>query len=248
MTKNLPTVLIAEDEPLAREHIYQLANDTEWLGTIHQVVDGEAAKLALDKLQPDIVFMDINRPKMSGLEALKLASHQPKVIFTTALDEYGVLAFELGAIDYLLKPFSRKRFNQAMNRLRFRLIEPTENIGYLDQLNTNTWENLPFIFVRNGNKINKIETKLIEWIEGDGEYMKIHLQNHEYLIKVRLYQLIQLLDPNHFIQIHRSRVINIKQIKELKKISNGKFEVTFISDNTTSSSRKGAIKLKALML
>ncbi len=245
---DLPSVLIAEDEPLARQKLVRLVSEVKWLGEVFEAVDGEAAKSAIDHLKPHVIFMDIKMPKLSGLEALNQSKHQAKVIFTTALDQYGVLAFELGAIDYLLKPFSNERFKIAITKLKDQIHTPTLNIDYLTDFQKKLWGNLPHFFVRIGKRVKKINTESVEWIEGDGEYLRLHTGTHYHLIKMRLYEIELALGQRNFIKVHRSRIINLSQISELKTISNGKFEIIFNSGKTTKSSREGAQVLRTLVL
>jgi len=244
--KNI-TVLIAEDEALGRSKIVNLVKQLDWVNSVIITKDGEQALKEINSKKPDLVFMDINMPKLSGIDVILNASHQPHVIFTTAYDQYAIKAFELGAIDYLLKPFSNKRFQSTIDRIQ-ELI-PTHKDSLL-QFNSLSSKNNPinYLFVRDGNRIKKIIPNEIEWIEGDCEYLRIHLDKSSYLIRLRMYEIEKLLSSHDFIKVHRSRIVNLNKVKDLKSIGNGRFMIIFYNNTCVNTSREGAKILRSKFL
>jgi two-component system, LytTR family, response regulator len=200
--------LIIEDEPLARKTLHDFSAEFTWLKVVGEAADGATAIKLIDKLHPQLIFLDVQMPEISGLEVLRRAKHRPAVVFTTALGNYAVTAFEFEAIDFLLKPFGRERFQQTMQRVEkhFKTSEIGEHIDFLTRL-----------FVRDKQRIVPLQVEEIIWLEANDDYTFIHTKDKNYLVGLTLKEFSQRLDPTKFFRIHRSAIINIDQINEIEE-------------------------------
>lgn len=235
------TTIIAEDEPLARKKLARLINAVPWLDLVAQVADGNALRQQLDAIEPDIAFVDIQMPGISGLQALTAARHRPRVIFTTAFDQHAVAAFELGAVDYLLKPFGKARFTKALTRLQV----GHDVMSDVARLALTGGEGaLETVFVRVGARIVQVHLDEVDWIAADGEYIRLHSAGREYLIKQPLHAMLQRLDRERFVQIHRSRIVNLKRVTECVSTGDGRLVVKLCCDAEVRSSRSGAREMR----
>lgn len=249
------SVLVADDEKLARENIKFLLTEQKDIGSVHEACDGEEAVLLAVKHQPDIVFLDIQMPGLSGLE---VASHLPDdtvVIFATAYDEHAITAFELSAMDYLLKPFDDKRFYEALtkaknalltsgskelNKVRdmLRQLEPNDEVKYKSRL-----------VVREPGRIRLIDVEQINFIQGAGNYVEIHVfDDNPILHRETLSTLEHVLNPNEFTRIHRSSIIRRSSVCELRPNEHGDYTVVLKSGEQLTLSRRSKGKLEQLLI
>lgn len=205
------TTLIIEDEPLARKTLHDFSTEFDWLEVIGEAGDGGAAIELINKLKPQLIFLDVQMPEFSGLEVLRRAKHRPAVVFTTAFDNYAVTAFEFEAIDYLLKPFGRERFRHTINRVE-KYFQRAEKV-----IESAPNEPLKRLFVRDKQRIVPLAIEEIIWLEADDDYTIIHTQNKNYLVSITLKEFTQILDPTKFFRVHRSAIINLEQIKEIEE-------------------------------
>lgn len=229
-------ILIADDEPLAREIIVSYLTDFEQVHSVIEVVNGEEAVKAINSEQPDLLFLDIEMPKMDGLSVLdndKL-EHQPLVIFTTAYNQYAVKAFELNAIDYLMKPFDRARFHETMKRalekLRltklddFRLELSKFQLDYANSILEKDAESFPSkLVVKDSKKIKHIQVVDIEIIGADGDYVEIFETQGKFVLYKSISEIQKKLDPIIFRRIHKSTILNIDKILEIRPHTNSEF-------------------------
>ena len=206
--------LIIEDEPLARQIIRDFAAEIEWLKIVGEAADGKTAIDLIETLQPELVFLDVQMPEISGLEVLNRVKHQPAVIFTTAFDQYAIDAFEREAFDYLLKPFGRVRFHNSLERVRRRLIEPQQNDNQI--LPKPRKQLLTRMFVRSGNRIVPLKIDEIARFEADDDYVKVIAGNRSFLISQTLAELETRLDASRFCRVHRSHLINLEFIEKVE--------------------------------
>ncbi len=207
----IKTVII-DDEPLAAGIVKEYLgafSEFEVLGMFH---DGFQGLKAIQELTPDLIFLDVQMPKITGFEMLELVENPPSVIFTTAFDEYAVKAFDAKAIDYLLKPFSAERFNQAIDRylkeLKSSVVEVTEFESLAEKTNR--------IVVRVKNEIKVISTPEIEFFEAQDDYVAIHVSGNKYLKKITMKSLENSLDQSKFVRCHRSYLVNMDHITKIE--------------------------------
>ncbi|GAB2675702.1 LytTR family DNA-binding domain-containing protein [Flavihumibacter cheonanensis] len=214
-------VLIIDDEVAARQLIREYLEDFPSLQIAGECQQGLEAVAAIDNLEPDLVFLDIQMPGLSGFQVLQQIVHIPQIIFSTAFDKYALKAFEHNAVDYLLKPYSRERFHQAVHKL---LHPMNRNREQVKQLTEQLQQGKPFperLLVEQGNRLVGLQVSDIIWIEADGDYSRIYAGKQQYLSNLGISQLEQKLNPAVFQRIHRSAMINIHEVKEVRKEPSG---------------------------
>jgi two-component system LytT family response regulator len=215
--------LVVDDEPLARRRIMKLlAHDAE-VETIGECADGYEAIAAINSHAPDLVFLDVQMPELDGFDVLARLddAHLPLVVFVTAYDSYALRAFEVSAVDYLLKPFDRRRFDTALARAKSRLstgrdTELTERtLALLEELRART-SHLERLMIKSGGRAFFLKTDEIDWIEAEGKYVRLHSGRESYLLREAIGSLEAQLDPKKFLRIHRSTIVNIDRVRELQ--------------------------------
>jgi two-component system, LytTR family, response regulator len=225
-------VLIADDEPLARERIRMLLADEDWIDVVAECADGTSAIGAIEKLHPDLVFLDVQMPGATGFDVIETvgATRMPFVIFVTAYDRYALKAFDVHALDYLLKPFDRERFQQAIGKAREQLGRHTAGelerrlLALVRDLRPAP-HRLDRFVVKSGGRVFFVRTDEIEWIEAAGNYVKLHVGSDAHLFRETMNSIESKLDPDHFFRIHRSHIVNIERVKELQPWFNGEYVV-----------------------
>jgi two-component system LytT family response regulator len=205
--------------------------DVAWIEVIGEAGNGPAAVEALDRQRPDLVLLDVQMPGMSGLDVLRQSRHAPHVIFTTAYAQHAVTAFELGALDYLLKPFGAERFSVALERVRAALGEPATR-ATVDRL-TEALAHGPMsrLFVRQGSAIIPVAVADVSWFEADGDYVIAHAGRTRHVMHVSLNRLEARLDPGRFSRIHRRHVVNLDHVTGFKPSERGRL-VAVLRDGT----------------
>lgn len=211
--------LIVEDEPLARLTIRDFLAGEGWLEIVGEAADGHEAVRLIDELRPDLIFLDIKMPGLNGLQVLKSARHEPQVIFTTAYDDHALTAFELEALDYILKPFGRERFRRTLERIRRRLVgageadDPSAHARALHALADKPAEHLLRLFVRDRRgRVVQVRVAEITRLIGADDYVEVYAHNTSYLVNLTLNEFEQRLDPQHFRRVHRSAIINLDHL------------------------------------
>ena len=257
---NALRVLIVDDEPLAREGIRLLLEREPDIEVAGEAVDGAEAIAAIKQHQPDLVFLDVQMPGMTGIEALERldVERMPEVIFVTAYDQYAVQAFEHHALDYLLKPFDDDRFRDALERARKRIRErgtgglEQRMLALLSEYREIGGEREPVspfenrLAVRSGGRIYFLRTEEIDWIEAVDYYVKLHVGGKEHLMRESMNQLEKRLDPRLFLRVHRSSIVNLDRVKELH--GRGNDHAVVLHDGTrVTLSRSRREKLHALL-
>lgn len=237
------TVFIAEDEPLARETLRDWIQAHPQLRLVGEAADGASALKQIDKLTPDAVFMDIQMPEMTGLQVLQRLTHAPDFIFTTAYDQYAVIAFELNAIDYLLKPFSRERFDAAVERL-LEVSVPSKDLLQLALKQASEQETamLKRILVRDRGHIFPLSTDEIEYLKSEEKYTVIAARKKNFLVRIGLSELSARLDPGKFIRIHRSTLINLDFVESMKADDQSQLQIQ-MRDGTQLVANREASKM-----
>jgi two-component system LytT family response regulator len=246
--------LIADDEPLARQRLRTLLDGEPDIDVIAECSNGEEAVRAVRQQNPDLVFLDVQMPVRDGfgvLEALT-PSPLPAVIFVTAHDRYALKAFEVHALDYLLKPFDRERFGKALDRARARL---RQNSGHdvdrrLLALLADVRPVRPAVerlIVKSGGKVSFVRTDEIDWIEAAGNYLRLHVGNDVHLLRETMSSLEARLDPRVFVRIHRSTMVNIERIRELQPSFHGDYVVSLRDGTELTLSRGCREKLQGVL-
>jgi two-component system, LytTR family, response regulator len=242
------SVLIADDEPLARRTLREHLRNLGWVGTIHEARDGKTAIAVANSQRPDVIFLDIVMPGASGLEVLEQLDYGPTVIFTTAHDQYAVTAFELGALDYLLKPFGRDRLERVVQRAQAALNSSAAPLLSRARESLDQTRALSRIFVRDGSRIVPIPLASLERVQGADDYVTICTSTKEYLVNLRMSDLEARLEKARFLRIHRSHLINLEYVTSVEPYDAARLEVVMKSGARIVASRNGSKRLRDLAL
>lgn len=215
--------LIIDDEPLARELLKEFLEQHADLNLIGECSKGTEAVDKIDELKPDLIFLDVQMPGMSGFDVLDEINHDPFVIFTTAYDQYAIKAFERNAVDYLLKPIDQERFKLAVDRAITRMNTEQNNVGELlrNMKTENKTSYDSHIFVQKSEKLINLPVEEIEHLEASGDYTILTTKNDQFVSSSGIGKLEEILNPDTFIRVHRSTIININSLKEIEKHFNG---------------------------
>ena len=236
--------LVVDDEPLARGVIREMLEDDPEVEIIGECINGREAIAAIEELSPDLLFLDVQMPELGGfavLEALK-TERLPFVIFVTAYDQYAVRAFEVHALDYLLKPFDRERFEAAWQRAKNQIKKERETereqriLALLEELKAGP-KYLERLVVKTGGRVFFEDTDDIYWIEAEGNYVRVHNEQKSYLLRETISGLEAQLDPKKFLRIHRSAIVKIDRIQELQPWFHGEYRVILHNGTQLTLSR-----------
>jgi two-component system, LytTR family, response regulator len=243
--KSPTRVVIADDEPLARERLRMLLADHSWVQIVAECQNGTEAVDAVTRLQPDLVFLDVQMPGSTGFEVIEAIGPErmPLVIFVTAFDKYALRAFDVHALDYLLKPFDRERFAQALARARDQLDRHTNGdferrLLELVQDLKPAAPRLERFVIKSGGRVFFVRADEIDWIEAAGNYVKLHVGADAHLFRETMNALEAQLDPDTFFRIHRCHIVNIERVKELQPWFNGEY-VVFLRNGTRLTLSRG---------
>jgi len=204
--------IVIDDEPFALNLIRDYVLKTPYLELIETFSNPFKALNYLTNNQPDIIFLDINMPELSGIQLLKSLPYQPNVIFTTAYPEYGAESYEYNATDYLLKPVKYERFLRAVNK-----VNNTENVNPVENQKTTIKEKDNDIFVKSGTQIHKINIDDILYIEGAGNYMTFYTKEKKILSLLKMTEVLDLLPTKKFVRVHKSYIVSLKHIDIIEK-------------------------------
>lgn len=257
-------VLIVDDEPPARELIKNLLSRAVGCNIVDVADDGESAVLAIRRYKPDLVFLDIQMPEMTGLDVLREIGpeHMPITVFVTAYDEYAVKAFDLCALDYLLKPFENERFERALQRAResFEMKQSHVRAALirkaLEMLNVETQEGAaaalpkPYIervAVESRSQVRMLLTQQIDYISASGVYAELHIGDKTYLVRERMHELEERLDPKCFFRVHRSAIVQLDRIDVLTRHGGGDYMLKLRSGVQLTVSRNRVEQLERWM-
>jgi two-component system LytT family response regulator len=245
-------VIIADDEPLARERIRDLIAPEPDLAVIAECADGAAAAEAVQRLQPDLLFLDVQMPELDGFGVLARDGlpEQLCVIFVTAFDEYALRAFDVHAADYLLKPFDRERFRAALQRARALLagqrnvVARHQLLGLLSDLKANVPAHARIPIKTNG-RVLFLRPEHIDWLEAADNYVRVHTRDDSHLVRDTLSEFETRLDPARFARIHRSAIVNLDRVKELQPLFHGEYSVLLENGTRLTLSRRYRDRLQA---
>ena len=239
-------IVIIDDEPLARSLVLEYLNEHPDLEVVAECNDGFQGVKAIMQHKPDLVFLDIQMPKINGFEMLELLDHMPSVIFTTAFDEYAIKAFEANAIDYLLKPFSKERFDSAIDKWKIKKAtsDPIKTMENLLENPSKQPDEKNRIVVKNGSDIRIIPTQDIMYIEAYDDYVKIFTKDTYYLKKKTMNYYEQVLDAAKFFRTHRSFIINLNELTRIEPLEKNTYIALLKNGKKIPLSRTGYSKLK----
>lgn len=238
-------ILIVDDEPPARRKLKGFLADHQDMAVIGEAGNGVEALQAIRRHKPDLVFLDIQMPEVSGLEMLRQleAAERPLIVFVTAYDQYAVEAFEVHAIDYLLKPFDRQRLEVALDHVRTLVSGPSrdafgDRIGQLLEKLQPASSYLKRVMARSRNRVVFLKTEEIDWIESAANYAEVHVGKKAYLLRETLNHLEERLDPASFVRIHRQRIVNLDRVAEIHPWSKNDFVVVLTDGTRLKMSRR----------
>ena len=243
------SVLVVDDEPVARAGLRQLLAEIDWLECVGEADNGIAALEAIDTLHPELALLDIQMPGLNGLDVLRQIRHQPMIVFTTAYAQHAVTAFELGALDYLLKPFGEERLQAALERVRALLGEPRPSAfdRYSEAMAHAPMQRL---FVRTGRSILPLSVPEIGWFEAVGDYIAAHVAAGngaaQHVLHLSLSQLEQRLDPQRFVRIHRTHIVNLDHVAAFRRELNGNVVAELKDGTLLAVSRAKARELRGI--
>jgi len=237
--------IIIEDEELGRELIKNYLKDNDKVEIIAECENGFEGVRAIQDLNPDLVFLDIQMPKLNGFEMLEILDEKPEIIFTTAFNQYAIQAFELNAVDYLLKPFSKKRLldslNKALNRINNN-IPPDKNI---DKLAHNPLDEIiERVVVKSNHKIHVIPIDKIRYLEAQDDYVMIYTLEGKHLKQATMKYFEQHLNPKDFMRVHRSYIIRLDQVERLEPYGKDSYVAKLKEGPSVKISKSGFKNLK----
>jgi two-component system LytT family response regulator len=243
--------LVVDDEPLARERLTSLLSAEQDIEVVGQCRDGEEAVTAIVDHSPDLVFLDVQMPAMNGFEVIDAVGPErmPLAIFVTAYDQHALRAFQVRALDYVLKPFDRERFQEALQRARAHIQrDETGDLGRRllalvkdlrrDQPKTDR------LVVKSGGRLFFLRADEIDWIEASGNYVRLHVGTTSHLLRETMNAIEGRLDPEKFFRIHRSRIVNMERIQEMQPWLNGEYAVVLRTGTRLTLSRGYREKLQ----
>ena len=236
--------IIVDDERLARKELTNLLTDHEEIEIIGEAVNADDAKEQIEKLRPELIFLDIQMPEKTGFELLESLEYVPKVVFTTAYDEYALKAFEVNALDYLLKPIQPERLREAISKLskeksEEKPSEPTKEdrkLGLNDQ-----------VFVKDGDRCWFVSLSKVRLFESDGNYIKVYFDNNRPMIHKSLNALDERLDDRAFFRASRKHIVNLNWVESIEPWFNGGLMVKLRGGDQVEVSRRQAAKFKDKM-
>ena len=237
--------IIIDDEPLARSLVKEYLQAYKNIELVEECNDGFEGVKAIQQYNPDVIFLDIQMPKINGFEMLELIDNPPHVIFTTAFEEYAVKAFETYALDYLLKPFSKDRFDKCIQKL-LQQKSPVQTEALLETAAQSPVQNNRIV-VKDGGKIKIIPVGQVQYLEAADDYVKIHISEGSFLKKKTMQYFEQLLQPHHFVRIHRSFIINTQLITRIDPYEKESHLVLLTSGAKLPVSKAGYLKLKEML-
>ncbi len=244
------TALIIDDEAPARDVIRHYLGDYDDIAVAAECANGFEGLKKLAEMQPDLLFLDIQMPKLTGFELLELLDDPPVIIFSTAYDEFALKAFEVSAADYLLKPYSRERFAEAIARAKLFMQDQSKHrdvVAGLVQQREQSKEPLQRIVVKTGHKIHLIAIDRLLWLEAQDDYVLVHSKDGDHLKSKTMKYFESHLDGSEFVRIHRSHIVRIGFIKQLEQAGKDSYRAVLKSGVTLPVSKSGHAKLREIL-
>jgi two-component system LytT family response regulator len=240
-------IIIIDDEPLARSIVKEYLQKYPELEIAQECNDGFEGVKAIQQYQPDLVFLDIQMPKINGFEMLELLDPPPAVIFTTAFDEYAIKAFEAHAVDYLLKPFNQERFDKAIQKWKEQATSSQKNTNELLETASQSPVQSQRIVVKTGSKIKIIPVHDVHFLEAADDYVKVHTQEGSFLKNKTMNHFERTLDGQQFVRSHRSYIVNVHQITRIDPYEKDNHIAILKSGAKVPVSRNGYVKLRTVL-
>ncbi len=246
--------IIADDEGLARTKLRVLLNSESGVNVVAECRDGNQTLAAVQSHKPDLLLLDIQMPDLDGFQVLKQvpADQMPVVIFTTAYDQYAIRAFEAHALDYLLKPFNQERLHHALERVKAELLKSHEHslrsriLDMLGEVKPDS-QQLRRLVIRTAGRVVFLDLNEVDWIEAAANYVKLHVGKDSYLLREGIGHISARLDPQHFVRIHRSFIVNVRRIRELQPCDSGEYIAVLRDGKELSCSRGCRPQLQRLI-
>jgi two-component system LytT family response regulator len=237
---------IVDDEPIARAGLRAMLGAIDWVDVIGEAADGESAVSAINTRRPELIFLDVQMPGLIGTEVLRRLEGSPFVIFTTAFSEHAVTAFELGAVDYLLKPFGPSRLAAAMERVRSAIGEPS-TVGASERLSgALAGRPISRLFVRVGGTLVPLPVERVSRFEADGDYVVAHSESARHVLHLSLSRLESRLDSRRFVRVHRTHIVNLDHVRAFKRDASGNLEAELLDGARVPVSRARAQEIRSL--
>jgi len=244
-------VLLVDDEPLAREMLREMLEGDPDVRIVGESCNGREALEAIRAEAPDLIFLDVQMPEVGGFEVLESLGKErlPYIIFVTAYDKYAVRAFEVQALDYLLKPFDQERFDISWQRAKTQLVHDRHGgtdqriLSLLEELKAGN-RYLERLVIKAGGRIYFLDTGEIDWIEAEGNYVSVHSAKKSHLLRETISSLESQLDPKKFVRIHRSSIVRLDFIQELQPWFHGEYRVILHDGTQLTLSRNHRDKLQ----
>lgn len=237
--------IIIEDEELGRELIKNYLKERADIDLICECENGFEGIKAIQELKPDLAFLDIQMPKLNGFEMLEIIDNRPEIIFTTAYNEYAIQAFELNAVDYLLKPFSKDRFNEALDKAVHRIETKEPVIERVNKLVQHTLSDIiERVVVKSHSKISVIPVEKIRYLEAQDDYVMLYTSEGKHLKQATMKYFEKHLDPNHFMRVHRSYIVRLDQVVQLEPYGKDSYVAKLKDGATVKISKSGFKTLK----
>lgn len=244
------TALIIDDEQLGRELIKSYLKEVSTVELIGECANGFEGIKAIQELKPDLIFLDIQMPKLTGFEMLEILDEKPFIIFTTAYNEFAIKAFEMNAIDYLLKPFSAERFKAAVEKVIERIKSNKKEVSETEKLIEHVAENeglIERIVVKTGAKIHLITTDKIKYLEAQDDYVMIYTREGKHLKNRTMKYFEAHLNPDEFVRIHRGYMVKISEITQLEQYGKESYVLILKSGEKLPVSKSGYARLKEVL-
>jgi two-component system LytT family response regulator len=242
-------IIIVDDEMLARGVVREYLSEHADVEVVAECANGFEAVKAITELAPDLVFLDIQMPKLDGFEVAELAGSKTRYIFATAFDQYAIKAFEFHALDYLLKPFSQQRFDQALAHARANMSKSAGDAAVENMVREAAGRNKPLgrVLIRDGAKVHVINADKIEHVEAQDDYVQIRSEGKSYLKNQRMTELEAQLDGEQFLRIHRSYIVNIAFVDRIEQATKDSHVAILKDGSKIPISRSGYQKIRAVI-
>lgn len=238
-------VVIADDEPLARRMLRVHLAEVDWIGDVHEAGDGLSAIRMIDALKPDLLFLDVRMPGASGIAVAEQIASRPYIVFTTAFDRYAVTAFEIGALDYLLKPFGRERLLAVLERARVAMEHGIPPVAARASRVLSDAKPLSRVYVKERGRMVAIALEKVERLEACDDYVALCIDGRRHLLHARLHDLYARIDQTRFVRVHRSHVVNVGFITALEPRDGSRVTVVLASGARVPASRAGSAQVRA---
>ncbi|HLW20458.1 MAG TPA: LytTR family transcriptional regulator DNA-binding domain-containing protein [Cyclobacteriaceae bacterium] len=239
--------LIVDDERLARKELINLLSQYENVEVVGEAINVDDAKEKIVSLNPNVVFLDIQMPEKTGFDLLEELDHVPNIIFTTAYDEYALKAFQVNALDYLLKPIEPERLAEALNRLQKKLADDPKEEGEMSHFSNKKLTLNDQVFVKDGDRCWFVKLANVKLFESDGNYIKVYFENFKPMIHKSLNALDERLDEKSFFRASRKHIINLSWVEGIEPWFNGGLVVTLKGGERIEVSRRQAARFKDMM-